>query len=366
MSAPMSRCGTCNAVFDSIEAVHKHYESEYHLHNVRLRVEGRRPITAQEYKHFRVAQQEDADEEGRPSFACKLCKKTFRSVQTLQAHVRSTAHLMKKEQRILARDSDAASALTSTSLGSAAMGLHRRHNAKRVKPPSPSARLKKAEKVQLEDREEDVSELRCLFCGALADGIEENLHHMSTIHEFTLPLLHRCSDVAGLLAYIARKVNGLLCLVCGEKTKAFSSLEALRAHMREKNHERIILGPEYDGFYSISLADAALGERLDPSTMTLVLHDTKRSVQRREAEVPLPRKKESEAHAEKRRAILAADQEALAVARRERQEALSVQNKEAQKILKRQEGHHQGQQLKVNLRSNKLHPKGYDGEGQVN
>ncbi|RNF26404.1 zinc finger protein, conserved [Trypanosoma conorhini] len=366
MSVQVPRCWTCNAVFDSVEAVRKHYESEYHTNNVRLRVDGRRPLTTQEYRRVRIAEHDDADVDGRPTFACKLCKKTFHSVQTLQAHVRSTAHLMKKEQRIIARDSDAMSALTSTSLGSAAMGLHRRHNAKRAKPPTQAAKTRYVEKVQLDEREEDVSEVRCLFCGCLSDSVEVNLQHMNDIHEFSVPLPHRCRDVVGLLAYLARKMNGLLCLVCGEKTRAFASLEALRAHMREKNHERIILGPEYAEFYSVSLADTDCGARIGPNDTELVLRDSQRVVQRRECEVPRPRKKESETQAEKRRAILAADQEAMAMARKERQEVLRVQNKEAQKILKRQDGQYQDHLLRVNLRTNKLHPKGYDGEGKLN
>ncbi|ESL06365.1 hypothetical protein TRSC58_05963 [Trypanosoma rangeli SC58] len=366
MSVQVPRCWTCNAVFDSVEAVRKHYESEYHTNNVRLRVDGKRPLTTQEYRRVRIAEHNDGDEEEQPTFACKLCKKTFHSVQTLQAHVRSTAHLMKKEQRIIARDSDSVSALTSVSLGSAAMGLHRRHNAKRAKPPTEASKAMNVERVQLNEREEDVSEVRCLFCGRLSDGVEANLQHMKTIHEFGVPLPHMCCDVVGLLAYLARKTNGLLCLVCGEKTRAFESLEALRAHMREKNHDRIILGPEYDEFYSVSLADADCGAWIDPNTAELVLSDPRRVAQRKESEVPRPRKKESDTQAEKRRAILAADQEAMAMARKERQEVLRVQNKEAQKILKRQDGQYQEHLLKVNLRSNKLHTKGYDGEGKVN
>ncbi|EAN97224.1 hypothetical protein C3747_138g64 [Trypanosoma cruzi] len=366
MSAPVPRCGTCNFTFDSVEAVRKHYESDYHLNNVRLRVEGRRPLTAQEHRRVRIAEQDDVDKDGKPTFACKLCKKTFHSVQTLQAHVRSTAHLMKKEQRIIARDSDALSAITSTSLGSAAMGLHRRHNAKCAKQPAQATKPKNLLKVGLDEREEDVSEVRCLFCGALSDNVEANLQHMNTIHEFVVPLKHRCRDVVGLLAYLARKTNGLLCLVCGEKTKMFASLEALRAHMREKNHERIILGPEYEEFYNTSLGDADCVDLLAPNTANLALRDSGRVVQRRERGLPRPRKKESETQSEKRRAILAADKEAMAVARKECQEVLRVQNKEAQRILRRQNGEYQDHLLKVNLRTNKLHPKGYDGEGKIN
>ncbi|ORC90849.1 zinc finger protein, conserved [Trypanosoma theileri] len=365
MTTLVPRCGTCNAVFESAEAVRKHYESEYHLHNVRLRVEGQRPLTAQEFKHLRGAEYDDTDENGRPSFACKLCKKTFHSVQTLQAHVRSTAHLMKKEQRILARDSDAATALTSTSLGSAAIGLHRRHNAKRLKVPASYPTAKKTDKVGLEDREEDVTEERCLFCGLLSTDIEENLRHMSAAHEFTIPLRHHCSDVSGLLSYLARKTNGLICLVCGEKTRSFDSLEALRAHMQEKNHGRLVLGPEYDAFYAIRL-DSGAAAAGSPATVELHTRGARRAILRREADVPLPRRREAEAAATERRAILAAEQEALAVARRERQEVMRVQNNAAKQMAHQQQGLYLRHQLKVSLRSNKLHPKGYDGEGQVN
>lgn len=366
MSLPVPRCATCNVVFGTMEAVRGHYGSELHLHNVRLRVEGRRPLTAQEYKHVKLTEHGNVGNDGRSLFACKLCKKTFHSVQTLQAHVRSTAHLIKKEQRIIARDADAMSLLTSTSIGSHAMGLHRRHNAKRLKPPHESTKPKKAVNVCPEDREEDVSEVRCLFCGALFDSVEDNLRHMSNFHDFVLPLQHRCRDVQGLLAYLARKVNGLLCLVCGEKTRTFASLEALRAHMREKNHERIVLSPEYSEFYDVSLADAEAGEQLRSTTLALTFHDSKRTVQRREADVPRPRRKEAEERANRRKAILAADHKAMIIAQKERREVLRAHNKVAHETLRRQDGHYQQTMLKVGLRSNKLHPKGYDGEGQVN
>ncbi|AAZ11913.1 zinc finger protein, conserved [Trypanosoma brucei brucei TREU927] len=366
MSLPAPQCGACGVAFDSIEASRKHYQSDFHVHNVRMRVEGKRPVTAQEYKHMRIAEGIDVDNDGGPSFACKLCKKTFHCVQTLQAHVRSTAHLIKKEQRILARDSDAASALTSTSLGSAAVGLHRRHNAKRPKALSEGTKKTKEVKVQPEEREEDVSEVRCFACGALSDNVEANLEHLFNVHEFTIPLQEKCTDVAGLLSYVARKTNGLLCLVCGEKTRSFASLEALRAHMREKNHDRIILGPEYDEFYSISLADVDVGERLDLNNMELVVSDSRRCVQRREAEVPRPRKKDSNARIEQHRLLIAAQYETQVALRREEREEMREVHREAHKLLKRQDAHYQEHMMKVSLRSNKLHPKGYDGEGRVN
>uniref|UniRef100_A0A0A9YCW7 C2H2-type domain-containing protein n=1 Tax=Lygus hesperus TaxID=30085 RepID=A0A0A9YCW7_LYGHE len=182
-------------------------------------------------------------------YSCTLCKKTFRSVQTLQTHIRSTAHLIKKEQRILARDSEVASMLTTTSLGSVAIGLHRRHHAKTKKTvldvvdgrngdkdKGDEQHLRKQTQntpvVPLDDREKDVSEIRCMLCGLLSDVVEANELHLSHVHDFHIPMRLHCTDVTGLLAYLARKVNGLMCLVCNEKTRHLASLEALRNHMK--------------------------------------------------------------------------------------------------------------------------------------
>nr|CCC91062.1 conserved putative zinc-finger protein [Trypanosoma congolense IL3000] len=366
MSMPAPRCGTCGVTFESTEAARKHYQSDLHVHNVRMRVEGRRPATAQEFKHMRAAEGEDGEGSGLTSYACKLCKKTFHSVQTLQSHVRSITHLIKKEERILARDSDAASVLTSTSLGSAAMGLHRRHNAKKIKAIAARSGKRRGVKVEMDEREEEVSDVRCFACGTLFDSVEANVQHLFHVHDFVIPLRDKCIDVPGLLGYVARKTNGLICLVCGEKTRSFSSLEALRDHMREKNHDRIILGPEYQEFYCINLDDASVNERLDLQSTELVLSNANRCVQRRETEVPHRRKKESNSQVEQHRLLIASEYETKVALRKELREEMRVQNNELKKTVKRQDAQYQDNMLKVSLRSNKLHPKGFDGEGRVN
>lgn len=367
----MSRCGTCNVALDNAEALRSHYGSEFHLTNVRRRVEGLRPLTQQEQRHT----QQDidgagVDENGAPLYSCTLCKKTFRSVQTLQTHIRSTAHLMRKEKRIIARDSEAASMLTSTSLGSAAMGLHRRHNAKKRAARVDEAQKKKtAPKVGMEEREEDTSEVRCLFCGLLSADVEANLHHLGVVHHFTIPMASHCKDVPALLGYLARKINGLMCIVCNERTRSFSSLEALRDHMRESSHERLVLSPEYQEFYDVVLANP---EGLSPVQLEgvrgdeIVLGDEKangktRVVMKREAEVPRARPRETEVQNEKRKAILAAEQESRALAKQEQKELMLAHNHEAAWVATRSGNAHHDTQLDVSMRTNKLHPKGYDG-----
>lgn len=366
----MSRCGTCNVALDNAEALRSHYGSEFHLTNVRRRVEGLRPLTQQEQRHAQTeVDGAGVDENGAPVYSCTLCKKTFRSVQTLQTHIRSTAHLMRKEQRIIARDSEAASMLTSTSLGSAAMGLHRRHNAKRSAARKEEAQKgkKAAPKVGLEEREEDTSEVRCMFCGLLSADVEANVAHLEKVHHFTIPMAAHCKDVAALLGYLARKINGLMCIVCNERTRSFSSLEALRDHMRESNHERLLLSPEYQEFYDVVLASP---EGLDPVQLDgvrgdeLVLGGEKgkgRVVLKREGEVPRARPRETEEQNEKRKAILAADQESRALVKQEQKEMMMAQNQEAAWVATRSGNARHDKELVVSMRSNKLHPKGYDG-----
>lgn len=368
----MSRCGTCNVALDSGEALRNHYGSEFHLTNVRRRVEGLRPLTQQEQRHIQTdIDGAGVDESGAPVYSCTLCKKTFRSVQTLQTHIRSTAHLMRKEQRIIARDSEAASMLTSTSLGSAAMGLHRRHNAKTSAARREAAEKgkKAAPRVGLEEREEDTSEVRCLFCGLLSADVAANVQHLESVHHFTIPMAQHCKDAAALLAYLARKVNGLMCIVCNERTRAFASLEALRDHMRESNHERLILSPEYQEFYDVALAKP---EGIDPVQLENVRGDEMllgseksrgktRVVMKREGEVPRARPRETEVQNEKRRAIQAAEQESRALVKQEQKEMMMAQNQEAAWVATRSGNARHDLQLDVSMRTNKLHPKGYDG-----
>lgn len=375
----MSRCGTCNVQLEAGDAFREHYGSEWHLTNVRRRVEGLRALTIQEYKRTGGASgaggaEEDGEEggAGAPLYSCTLCKKTFRSVQTLQTHVRSTAHLIRKEERIISRDSQAASMLTMTSLGSAAMGLHRRHNAKkgnglRKQQATGPARPK----VSLEDREEDTDATRCIFCGLPSRSVEANLEHLKKYHEFTIPMVDRCTDVEGLMNYLARKVNGLMCVVCNEKTRSYTSLEALRDHMRESYHEKIVLNPEYQEFYSIALEDP---DKAEPAAIEGVRGDElvvgtsegksrgRTVVLRREADVPRARPRETELQMEKRHAILAEETTAMAVAKREHREAIAVQNKELRRTTQRSGAAMERQQLRVSMISNKLHPYGYDGE----
>lgn len=356
----MSHCGTCGVDLSS-DNFRAHYSSELHLANVRRRVKGEAPILERNW-----IKEEDKDNhrdpEGPPLFSCTLCKKTFRSVQTLQAHVRSTAHLLKKEERIIAREGEG-TILTTTTLGSAAMGLHRRHKAKLKNPPVKNPH---EVKVPHQDREEDVGTTRCMFCGHPSETFPDNLRHMQLVHNFCIPLKKFCRDKEGFISYLSRKVNGLVCLVCNEKTKVYHSLQALRDHMRECCHEKVVLSPEYCDFFDCPLDDGDIAAKVATvkgNQLTVKADGKKKKILKREADVPLPRRRETETVVEQRRAITANENSALIAAKEEQQRMMAEHNDAVRNTIARAEAHYHAKQLKVGLRTNKLHPKGYDGEG---
>lgn len=369
--------------FDTLEQMREHYTTDYHIANVRARVEGQAKMSAAEFRR-RTA----ADDDKKPIFNCKLCKKQFHSVQTLQSHVKSTEHLMRKEQRIIERDSTAGSALTSTSLGSAALGLHRRHRAhnrtrlaqREVEDPTltqvameetgkkiPNAERLQKEKVSPADREADVTETRCLLCGHPSSTTKRNLKHMFDVHNFEIPLVDRCHDVRGLLQYLARKVNGLMCLVCGESTKRYESLEALRAHMAAANHERIVLSSEYAQFFEGTLDDGDAVEvgTAEDSSVALVVRDSgRRRVLKKDTRLlGMVRKVENPKQAAERRMIAAnGAAETRLMLKEHRQET----QKERTLHFKRINGLYRRQKLfDLRVGIKKLWKKGYDGEGEM-
>ncbi len=429
-------CNTCKEHFASLEELRRHFDSALHVRNIRARVEGAPTMDRVEFRRAQLAAgggggaADDNDDDGGgdagtsagastsaagaqvPIFTCNLCKRTYRSAQTLQSHLRSTEHLMRKEAKILARTgSEAASALTSTSLGSAALGLHRRHKAHRhhrqgdvnanaadggaaaaaaaaagdkqqqplervldaagnITHRPPAAVVAARVVVPLEDREADVTPTRCLFSGYQSATVDANLDFMTAAYGFSIPMRDRVKDIDALMEYLCRKVNACICLVCGENTKRYATLEALRSHMRAANHERIELSPEYQEFYTCALDDgrpAALNRVDDGGGMVVVVGTGGARVLPREAAGGVARTlRETATERDQRRLLVAARVEENAVMLRDRAELLAPQRKEERRLQGQQRLRQQRQAAKISIRAGILHPKGFDGEGEFN
>lgn len=386
-------CNTCREVFRSLDELRRHFDSELHRYNVRARVEGSPTMDRAEFR--RANGGADPDTVGQfapaPIFTCNLCKRTYKSAQTLQSHLKSTEHLIRKEQKILQRQSDAGSVLSSASLGSAAMGLHRRHKAHTKNllarngggasvdgiPVLESVidddgrvvmrAVATAPKVPLEDREADVTPARCFFCGFKSAHISSNLTHMREVHQFTLPLEDDITNLAGMMDYISKKINACLCLVCAENTKRYATLEALRGHMRSAGHERLALGPEYQEFYASKMDDgseAKLNLVEDERTGQLVVKTAAGvSIMPREPELcgAVRHQRESLVEKDERRLLTAQRVEEHQLMVRERAELEAPKWKEQNQLAGRQKLQQQQWDMKVSINANKFHPKGWDG-----
>ena len=87
-----------------------------------------------------------------------------------------------------------------------------------------------------------------LFCSTL----DKNVIHMSERHSFFLPDLEFLIDMEGLLKYLGAKVGqGHMCLWCNERKSAFLSLSAVRKHMADKGHSKML----HEGAALIEYAD---------------------------------------------------------------------------------------------------------------
>eukprot|EP00755_Sulcionema_specki_P013211 Sspe_Gene.53368::Locus_29516_Transcript_1_1_Confidence_1.000_Length_1232::g.53368::m.53368/K14816/REI1; pre-60S factor REI1 len=251
-------CNTCNDVVSiDRQGLVTHYESAFHRENVNRRVNGLGPLTK---AAFQKKQLESKPEEKQPTvYMCRVCDKRFTSVQTLNSHLTSQKHKLRK-----ASQKDGASQ---------ASGV----------PPSPAPVEKEVEVEPSDDTlisdeyvevcpgwetwekvplTEDLGETDCLFCNIRCPSHEDALCHMAQIHSFTLPLFDHISDIQGLMAYLSRKVNGCMCLVCGIDGKDYESRTAAQDHMRAVGHTMIQLNDgEYSDFYDVNLIDTApIGE----------------------------------------------------------------------------------------------------------
>eukprot|EP00667_Euglena_gracilis_P007308 EG_transcript_7380 len=94
----------------------------------------------------------------------------------------------------------------------------------------------------------------CYFCDQVGLSAEETARHMLDAHEFRLPMPELIQDLYGLMSYLQRKVRAGLCLWCGEKTKYYKDIKALRQHMNKMGHRNINWTDnvdEYADFYDL-------------------------------------------------------------------------------------------------------------------
>ncbi|KAL0241562.1 hypothetical protein GEMRC1_006797 [Eukaryota sp. GEM-RC1] len=228
-------CVACCLVFDDASAQKDHYNSDWHIENLKRKCRGEAPLSYDSYQdHCTEEPLEQAPQRNR--YECGLCRKSFGSIKAYENHCQSNKHLER----------------------SAAMMS--------ISPPEDEAPV---EDIPIETDNFEILEVTdCLFCEHSFETIEECLDHMKTVHSFFIPDLEHLSDLEGFLEYLTVVVGiDLTCMWCLNRGKSgFSHLSDLQAHMRDCGHTKInlavfgeALAPFYD--YDASPDDIFTSQR---------------------------------------------------------------------------------------------------------
>lgn len=380
-------CNTCDAQCSDLAALKLHYEDELHQENVKRRVAGVAPLSQAQYR--RRQRGDVSTTASQAQYVCKVCDKKFGSVQTLRSHLDSARHKAKKAQR------DAASAGADASpvcpVCPSPASPEEQSSPQHADPLAESEAVAAEQEKEVE-AEESEAELEpylpvpigrvesddldlelgdCLFSSQRFASLEDSLCYMAIEHGFVLPLCDRVSDLEGLMAYLIRKLNGCMCLVCGDR-KFFDTRTAAQQHMKAVGHGMIVLHEgEYTDFYDAtpSLAPPA-GERLEqmkdkdgkitlPSGRTLVAPSALPHQQDRQIAIRTPvsenlalqakRAHVSVQHLQKYKELRAMLEKGYM--------GKTLKNEQKQRTLEQMK-----YRMKVGVASNKLHKKGYQGD----
>uniref|UniRef100_T2M8J6 Zinc finger protein 622 n=1 Tax=Hydra vulgaris TaxID=6087 RepID=T2M8J6_HYDVU len=295
-------CLSCSVKFISADLQRMHYKTEWHRYNLKRKVAELPPVTEEEFSikaELQIKKKESKIQERSVSTYCKLCNKSFSSLNSFQNHVQS-----KKHQDLLNKN-------TST-------GIEQHHTdfvKVNEKVVNKSSNVQVSLVDELDDDSEDWEDMSsddevdnndidetncpeseaipptsCLFCNHQSTNIENNLQHMVKSHSFFIPDLEYVTNIEALLIYLGAKVgDGKVCLLCNTRSKQFQTIKACRDHMTDKGHCMINCESnamlEFADFYDFSstypssenvdvdmeLSESDTSLSVDPETLELLL-----------------------------------------------------------------------------------------------
>lgn len=275
-------CLNCGVRFATAEMQREHYKTHWHRYNLKRKLAELPPVTVEEFeKRLNQQKSEDAAAQEDQSLYCKACRKVFKTKNAHDNHLPS-----KKHQENLSRYVEQSSTATSVvEAGSTddTMEAELEVSVKSTRAATRAAAMAEEEEV-MEGDEDDWEDVEfdnpietndCIFCPNHSEDLISNIKHMSVSHSFFIPDAEYCVDVEGLLTYLAEKVcRDYICLWCNERGRTFYSTDAVRKHMSEKGHCKMLhegaaLAEYVDFFdYSSSYPDHEDGMDVDAELET--------------------------------------------------------------------------------------------------
>eukprot|EP00163_Fabomonas_tropica_P007295 TRINITY_DN1700_c0_g1_i4.p1 TRINITY_DN1700_c0_g1~~TRINITY_DN1700_c0_g1_i4.p1 ORF type:complete len:363 (-),score=67.35 TRINITY_DN1700_c0_g1_i4:350-1438(-) len=293
-------CASCRVSFEDAQSQRAHYKTDFHRYNLKRKVAELPPISFEDFEARLAASQkkEEVDE----SRACTACNKKFSSDNAYQQHLRSRKH---RDKVGSTGNSTAAVAVSPNrgALGPAGDNATYRDGSTGAIDSNPAAAaavdpedLARKAKVLNIDRDDltgeeqqqldallskatFLTEKQCIFCRWEGKDFEGCLDHVTAKHSFFIPDLEYVTNIQDLYMYLSQKVSvGMVCLWCN---KQFQSLEAVRGHMEDKGHWKMLYEDEtaeYDDYYDFSSTypegaqvPGIEGDPQDPGTRELIL-----------------------------------------------------------------------------------------------
>lgn len=232
----------------------------FYRYNLKRKASDFPPLTAEEFQN-RVLQARHADQEAQKDQAlyCKACKKFFKTKNSHDNHLNSKKHRESLKTFMENHTNEDDEEVKVSVLASEV--IEERKRITEEEEDEDNENNMEVEEVDSDewsdDTENPIDHNNCIFCDHHSKNIEKNLKHMSLAHSFFIPDAEYCSDVFGLLSYLADKVcKDFICLWCNEKGKTFYSVQGVRRHMLEKGHTKMLHEgaalAEYVDFYDYS------------------------------------------------------------------------------------------------------------------
>ncbi|KAL7056997.1 hypothetical protein AAHC03_018955 [Spirometra sp. Aus1] len=255
-------CPTCQASLPTADR-RTHLKTDWHVYNLKRVVADLPPICEAEFskKQAIFLSSVSAPISGK-KFHCKCCKKSFNSQKSYSNHIASKQHQANIE---VAKEKSA----STPEQASAGAG---------------TASAEKQDSTEEEEEEGNGTSFplpvgACLFCDRsfaeetrdASDAASRVLKHMTDCHRFCLPDADRLIDPVSLLAELGRLVGEeYACLACGRqfhgrtygevpasaRQRRRIALAAVRAHMRDANHQYLYCGPDDPVHIALAVAEA--------------------------------------------------------------------------------------------------------------
>ncbi|KYN34615.1 hypothetical protein ALC56_11103 [Trachymyrmex septentrionalis] len=237
-------CWTCKVKFTDLAIFKHHYRTEWHKYNISKIANGLPSITLEDFEIKEAMYRENNTNQIKKKQICDVCQKKFNNQKQYENHLASKTHKKKSEQKentTVAYSKKLSSIQTSSN--------------KNTDDIETDSDVESFNSNWYEDLMNQITYNDCLFCDYHNKSIECVMIHMEKKHSFFIPDLEYCENLGGLLKYLEYKICvEFKCLWCNDSGRKMRSAQAVRMHMIDKGHCKMLFEEEtmceYTTFYN--------------------------------------------------------------------------------------------------------------------